>query len=103
MNSGKPTTYVGINQDIDGGMTDTGRIIREAGAFGLVPETGTCAGWNAQAIENRWCQTLAEWAKYNHQGGQPPDEIRERFLRIQQHAFVRARATGWDAKLQDDD
>jgi hypothetical protein len=30
MRSGKPTNRVGIDKDIDGGMTDTGRIIREA-------------------------------------------------------------------------
>jgi hypothetical protein len=103
MRSGKSSTYVGIDQDINGGMTDTGRIIREAWAFGLIPESETCAGWDAQAIENLWGQTLAEWAKYNHQVSRLPDEIRERFLRIQQHAVIRARAAGWDAELQDDD
>jgi len=84
-------------------MTDTGRIIREAWAFGLIPETETCAGWNAQAIEKLWGDTLAEWAKYNHQVRQLPDDIRERYLRIQKQAFERARKAGWDASLKDDD
>ena len=103
MRSGKPTHYVGIDQDINGGMTDTGRIIREAWAFGLIPETETCAGWNAQAIEKLWGDTLAEWSKYNHQVRQLPDDIRERYLRIQKQAFERARQAGWDASLKDDD
>ena len=103
MRSNKPETYVGIDKDIDGGMTDTGRIIRDAWAFGLIPETETCAGWNAQGIETLWEQTLAEWAKYNHQVRMLPDDIRERYLRIQQEAVVRARDAGWNADLKDDD
>lgn len=90
---------MGIDKDIDGGMTDTGRIIRDAWAFGLIPESETCAGWNAQAIEKLWEQTLAEWTRYRYQVNLLPDKIRERYLRIQQAAFERARAAGWDADL----
>jgi hypothetical protein len=103
MRSGKPTTYIGIDKDIDGGMTDTGRIIRDAWAFGLIPETETCAGWNAQGIEQLWEQTLAEWSRYQHQVSRLPEEIRARYLRIQQEAMQRARAAGWDAELGDED
>ena len=101
--SGKPDTYVGIDKDIDGGMTDTGRIIRDAWAFGLIPETETCAGWTALKIETLWEQTLEEWAKYNHQVRMLPDEIREGYLRIQQEAMLRARGAGWNAELVDED
>ena len=37
--------YVGIDKDINGGMTTTGKIIRDAWIFGILPETETCEGW----------------------------------------------------------
>jgi hypothetical protein len=44
--------YVGIDKDTDGGMTVAGRIIRDARAFGIIPETGTCTGWDASLDDN---------------------------------------------------
>ena len=35
----RPTAYVGIHADIHGGMTDIGRMIRDAWVLGLLPET----------------------------------------------------------------
>jgi hypothetical protein len=97
MRQNKPTRYVGIDQDINGGMTDTGRIIRDAWAFGLIPESETCAGWNAQAIQQLWEKTTSEWSRYGNRVNDLPEEIRERYLRIQQDAVKRARNAGWDA------
>ena len=37
----KPTKYVGIHKDINGGMTTIGKIIRDAWVFELIPETET--------------------------------------------------------------
>ena len=37
--------YVGIHNDINGGMTATGKIIRDAHVFGIIAETETCEGW----------------------------------------------------------
>jgi len=102
MQRDKPTRYVGIDRDINGGMTDTGRIIRDAWAFGLIPESETCAGWNAQAIEQLWEKTSAMWDRYNHRVNDLPGDIRDRYLRIQQAAFRQARAAGWDAELKDE-
>ena len=48
-------------------------------------------------------QTHTEWEKYGHSVSQLPDEIRERYMRIQREAFDKARAAGWDASLDDDD
>lgn len=97
------TPYVGIDQDTDGGMTVAGRIIRDAWAFGIIPETETCAGWNTQALEALWTKTHEEWEKYGHQVNKLPDDIRERYMRIQKDAFQQARAAGWDASLDDSD
>jgi hypothetical protein len=95
--------YAGIDKDIDGGMTTAGRIIRDARAFGILPETETCAGCNMQAIQDLWNKTHEEREKYGHQVNQLPEDIRERYLRIQREAFDRARAAGWDASLDDND
>ncbi len=50
----KPKSYVGLDNDINGGMTDTGKIIRDAWAFGLIPEDETCKGWLPHQIETLW-------------------------------------------------
>lgn len=103
--NGKKTQqrYVGIDKEINGGMTDTGRIIRDAWAFGLIEETETCAGWLPQGIEDLWRKVDEEWEKYGFRVSELPEEIRARFLRIQQEAVARARAAGWDPELHDDE
>ena len=95
--------YVGIDKDINGGMTDTGKIIRDAWVFGLIEESETCEGWLPQGIEDLWRKVQAEWEKYGFRVDGLPQDIRERFLRIQTAAFERARAEGWDPELFDDD
>jgi hypothetical protein len=95
--------YAGIDKDTDGGMTAAGRIIRDAWAFGIIPETETCAGWNTQRLEDLWTRTHDEWEKYGHQVNQLPEDIRERYMRIQREAFDKAREAGWDASLNDND
>jgi len=94
--------YVGIDKDINGGMTDTGKIIRDAWAFGIIEETETCEGWLAQGIEDLWRKVNAEWERYGFLVANLPEPIRERFLRIQDEALRRARAAGWDPELGDD-
>lgn len=92
----KPKTYVGIHDDLFGGMTDTGKVIRDAWAFGLLPETETCAGWTPQGVEDLWHKVSAEWDKYGFLVSNLPDEMKQRYLRIQEDAVTRAKAQGWD-------
>jgi hypothetical protein len=47
----KPKIYVGIDKDINGGMTTIGKLIRDAWVFELIPESETCAGWNLGGID----------------------------------------------------
>lgn len=89
--------YVGIDNDINGGMTDTGKIIRDAWVFGIIPESETCEGWLAPGIEELWRKVDAEWEKYGFLVGNLPDELRERFYRIHNEAFLHAKDVGWDA------
>lgn len=88
--------YVGIHNDANGGMTDTGKIIRDAWVFGLIPEEETCEGWMAQGIEDLWGKVNAEWEKYGFLVGNLPDELKQKYLRIQQDAIERARTSGWN-------
>lgn len=88
--------YVGIDKDMNGGMTDTGKIIRDAWVFGLIPETETCEGWNAQGLEQLWEKVNQRWSEYGFQVGALPEELREKFLRIHEEAVQRARTEGWD-------
>jgi hypothetical protein len=94
--------YVGIHKEINGGMTDTGKIIRDAWVFGLIEETETCEGWLPQGIEDLWGKVNAEWEKYGFRVSSLPDDLRERFMRIQNEAVQKARAAGWVPELEDD-
>lgn len=99
----QPPTYVGLDQEINGGMTSTGKIIRDAQVFGLIPEDETCAGWTAAGIETLWEKVNVEWEKHGFSVAALPDPLRARFLRIQSAAVDRARAAGWsgEAELSD--
>ena len=95
--------YVGIDKDLYHGMTDTGKIIRDAWVFGLIEETETCEGWTPQGIEELWRKAGREWEKYGYLVNNLPDELRERFMRIQDEAVEKARTAGWNPELDDDD
>ena len=88
--------YCGIFNDSFGGMTDTGKIIRDASIFEIIPETETCEGWLAQGLQTLWEKGQAEWEKYGFLVSNLPPELRERFDRIQSEAMERARQAGWD-------
>jgi hypothetical protein len=92
--------YVGIHNDLNGGMTDTAKIIRDAWTFGLLPESESCEGWEAGQVEALWRRVTAEWGKYGFLVGNLPPDLRERFLRIHDAAMARARAAGWDAEKE---
>jgi len=90
--------YIGMDNDVNGGMTDIGKIIRDARVFGLIPESETCEGWLAQGIENLWVKVDAEWEKYGFLVGNLPEDIRQRFMRIHGEAVEKAKAAGWEAE-----
>lgn len=99
----KPDEYVGIDDDRHGGMTDIGRIIRDAWAFGIIPESERCRGWRTQAIEQLWQKVQDAWSGVGYQVANMPEEVRGRYLLIQQQAVEMARQSGWDPELLDDD
>ena len=99
----KPSTYVGIDKDINGGMTTIGKIIRDAWVFGLIPETETCAGWNLAGIDALLDKVNAEWDKYGCLASRLPDELRQRHETIHSAAISKARETGWCGEAETDD
>ncbi len=92
--------YPGIHNEINGGMTDIGKLIRDAWVFGLIPESESCEGWLAHEVEQLWMQVDAEWEKYGFRVGNLSEELRGRYLRIHNDAMARARQAGWDAERE---
>jgi hypothetical protein len=99
----KPDRYVGIHNDINGGMTTIGKIIRDAWVFELIPETETCENWNLQGIDALLQKVNAEWDKYGCLVMHLPENLRERHARIHGEALAKARAAGWSGDYETDD
>ena len=99
----KRPNYVGINNDLNGGMTTIGKIIRDAWVFGLIPETETCEGWTVQGIDALLDKVNVEWDKYGCLVSNLPDELRQRHQRIHDEAVRQAVATGWSGEIETGD
>lgn len=95
--------YVGIQDDAYGGMTATGRVIRDAWVFGIIPESETCRDWNSSRIEQLYARVGEAWDKHGPLVSQLPPELRARHARIHDAAIERARKLGWIPDLSDDD
>jgi len=93
-------TYIGIDKDIQGGMTAIGKVIRDAWVFELIPETETCEGWNLNRIDALYDSVNIEWDKYSCMVSHLPDELRERHTTIHNTAIAKAKASGWTGELE---
>ena len=99
----KPKTYVGLENEINGGMTTIGKIIRDAWVFGIIEETETCKGWNLAGIDALLQKVNAEWDKYGCLVSHLPPDLLERHQRIHGEAIARAKAAGWSGERETDD
>ena len=99
----RSSTYVGIRDDHYGGMTEIGRIIRDAWVFGILPESETCAGWDLGRLDQLYAQVHQAWEPYGHLVSRLPPALRERHQRIYGAALEQARAQGWSVELDDED
>lgn len=99
----KPDRYVGIDKDINGGMTSIGKIIRDAWVFGLIPETETCEGWNLAGIDALLQKVNTEWDKYGCMVSQLPESIMERHRVIHAQAMHKAKTAGWSGEYETGD
>jgi len=95
--------YVGLNNEINGGMTTIGKIIRDAYVFGLIPETETCENWNLAGIDALLHKVNAEWDKYGCMVSNLLSDLYERHQKIHGEAAERARAAGWSGEVETDD
>lgn len=95
--------YVGIENDLFGGMTDQGRIIRDAWVFGILPESQGCAGWTLGQIQELYEKVYAEWEKHGHIPSHLPENLRVRYVMLYEQAVKLAREQGWDPEMGDDD
>lgn len=96
----RPERYVGIDNEIDGGMTAIGKIIRDAWVFELIPETETCEGWNYAGINALLDKVNTEWDKYGCLVVNLPPELAERHKRIHDAAIAKARDEGWSGEAE---
>ena len=94
--------YPGIHNDLYGGMTPTGSIIKDAWLFGILPETETCEGWTASGIQDLYEKVYEAWEPYGHMVGLLPDELKQRHREIHDAAVKKARELGWYPDLSDE-
>ena len=99
----KPNKYVGIDNDINGGMTTIGKIIRDAWVFGLIADSETCEGWNLAGIDALLQKVNAEWDKYGCLVSHLPEELFKRHQHIHGEWLEKARASGWSGEIETDD
>ena len=99
----RPDKYVGINNEVSGGMTTIGKIIRDGWVFGLIEESETCEGWNFAGVDALLDKVNTEWDKYGCLVSNLPVELRERHQRIHDKAIADAKAAGWSGEVETED
>jgi len=95
--------YVGIHNEVNGGMTTIGKIIRDAWVFGLIDESETCEGWNFAGVDALLDKVNAEWDKHGCLVSNLPAELFDKHQRIHNKAIEEARAAGWSGEAETDD
>ncbi|MDH3638607.1 MAG: hypothetical protein OES09_09100 [Gammaproteobacteria bacterium] len=98
-----PKRYPGIHDDAAGGMTEIGRIIRDAWVFEIIPEQETCSGWTIDQINALYDKVSDAWAPYGHLASKLPPDLRQRHQRIHDAAVARARSLGWNPGLDEEE
>ncbi|VAW83017.1 hypothetical protein MNBD_GAMMA13-1313 [hydrothermal vent metagenome] len=99
----KPDRYVGVDKDINGGMTSIGKIIRDAWVFGLIADTETCEGWNLAGIDALLQKVNTEWDKYGCMVSQLPESLAQRHCEIHTQAMRKAKVAGWSGEYETGD
>lgn len=99
----KPNKYVGIQNDINGGMTTIGKLIRDAWVFELLPENETCEGWNLAGIDALLQKVNDEWDKYGCLVSHLPKDIAKRHNAIHSEGLKKAKAAGWSGEIETED
>ena len=96
----KAGKYVGIDNDIHGGMSSIGKLIRDAKVFSLIEDSETCEGWNHGGIDALRDKVNKEWDKYGCLVSQLPEELFKRHQEIHNKAITEAKAAGWSGERE---
>jgi hypothetical protein len=99
----KPDTYIGVDDDVDGGMTTIGKLVRDAKVFGLIEESETCKGWNFAGVDALLDKVNKEWDKYGCLVSHLPEDLFKRHQEIHGEAIEKARSAGWCGEQETDD
>ena len=99
----KPVTYVGVDKDINGGMTTIGKLVRDAKVFGLIEDSETCEGWNFAGVDALLDKVNKEWDKYGCLVSHLPEDLFKRHQEIHNKAVEAARAAGWCGEQETED
>ncbi|MDH5389339.1 MAG: hypothetical protein OEY06_12955 [Gammaproteobacteria bacterium] len=99
----RPDTYVGINNDVNGGMTTIGKLIRDAWVFGLLEESETCEGWNFARVDDLLDKVNKEWDKHGCLVSHLPSDLFERHQKIHGVAVELAKEAGWCGEVETED
>lgn len=99
----RPSKYIGLDDEVNGGMTTIGKIIRDAWVFGLIEESQSCKGWNLAGIDALLDKVNKEWDKYGCLVSHLPPELFEKHQRIHGKALKKARAAGWCGEIETED
>ena len=99
----KPDTYIGVDKEVNGGMTTIGKLIRDAWVFGILDESETCEGWNFAGIDALLDKVNTEWDKYGCLVSHLPEDLFKRHQEIHNKAMEKARAAGWCGEQETDD
>lgn len=99
----KPDTYIGLHNEVNGGMTTIGKLVRDAKVFGLISDDETCEGWNFAGIDALLDKVNKEWDKYGCMVSHLPEELRQRHEAIHGVAIANAKAAGWCGEAETED
>jgi hypothetical protein len=99
----KPDTYVGVDNDVNGGMTTIGKLVRDARVFGLIDDNETCEGWNFTRVDALLQKVNAEWDKYGCLVSHLPEDLFQRHQQIHREAMNNAREAGWSGEQETED
>lgn len=99
----KTNEYIGIDNDLNGGMTAIGKLIRDAKVFGILDDDETCEGWNIARFDELSDKVDKEWDKYGCLVSHLPEDLFNRHQEIHNKALKKARAAGWSGEHETKD
>lgn len=92
--------YVGVFKDNFGGMTNLGRVVRDAWVFGILDESESCEGWSRGQMDDLYQKVTDEWDKHGCLVSKLPPELFERHQEIYSRAVTDAKDKGWSGDIE---